>query len=116
MAGKLKLLIGFGAGYVLGARAGRERYEQIVARLDDLRGNPRVQSAATHVRDIAAEKAGEAQDLLKEKMHHAAPGPKHADDRITDGDQAEVPPHGPAGEQEVTGLVTAPVTPPDSPR
>jgi hypothetical protein len=29
MAGNLKLLAGLGAGYVLGARAGRERYERI---------------------------------------------------------------------------------------
>ncbi len=29
MRGKLGLMIGLGAGYVLGTRAGRERYEQI---------------------------------------------------------------------------------------
>jgi hypothetical protein len=27
---KLSLLVGFGIGYVLGARAGRERYEELV--------------------------------------------------------------------------------------
>lgn len=29
MKGKVGLIVGLGAGYVLGARAGRERYEQI---------------------------------------------------------------------------------------
>jgi hypothetical protein len=36
MAGKLTLLVGFGAGYVLGARAGRERYDQIVGKAQEL--------------------------------------------------------------------------------
>ena len=35
-ASKLALLVGAAAGYVLGARAGRERYEQIAARAADV--------------------------------------------------------------------------------
>jgi hypothetical protein len=31
MKGKIALVVGGAAGYVLGARAGRERYEQIVS-------------------------------------------------------------------------------------
>ena len=56
MAGKLKLLVGFGAGYVLGARAGRERYDQIAGKAQELWRDPRVQ-----------EKAGQAQQVVKEK-------------------------------------------------
>jgi hypothetical protein len=59
MAGKLTVLAGFGAGYVLGAKAGRERYEQIAGKAQELWRDPRVQ-----------QKAGQAQQLVKDK----APG------------------------------------------
>ena len=60
MVGKLKLLVGFGAGYVLGARAGRERYDQIAGKAQELWSDPRVQ-----------EKAGQAQQVVKEKASQA---------------------------------------------
>ncbi len=37
MIKKLTLATGFAAGYVLGAKAGRERYEEIVTRVNGLR-------------------------------------------------------------------------------
>lgn len=43
---KLSFLAGFGAGYVLGARAGRERYEQIRRAWDNAKDDPRLQSVA----------------------------------------------------------------------
>src|SRR4051795_9951079 len=43
---KLSFLAGFGAGYVLGARAGRERYEQIRRAYQHAKDDPRLQSAA----------------------------------------------------------------------
>ena len=63
MVGKLKWLVGFGAGYVLGARAGRERYDQIAGRAQELWSDPRVQ-----------EKAGQAQQVVKEKVGNKANG------------------------------------------
>ncbi len=128
MAGKLRFLLGFGAGYVLGARAGRERYEQIITKVQSVRDNPTVRAKAAEVRDVAAEQASQAQTLVKEKADevvdaatakfqsgHTDAGDR-TDTRPTAGDEAEVPPTGPAGEHEVTGLVTAPVAPPDAPR
>jgi uncharacterized protein DUF2267 len=47
----------FGTGYVLGTRAGRERYHQIVASWHRLMGNPAVQQAAERGRRLA-EQAG----------------------------------------------------------
>ena len=44
MAFKTGFIVGAAAGYVLGARAGRERYEQIVAAVKGFMGNDRVQS------------------------------------------------------------------------
>lgn len=43
---KLPFLLGFGAGYVLGARAGRERYEQIRRAWAHAKDDPRLQSVA----------------------------------------------------------------------
>lgn len=43
MALKAGLVIGFGAGYVLGAKAGRERYEQIVEAFNGVVSRPEVQ-------------------------------------------------------------------------
>ena len=40
MAFKRGLIVGFGVGYVLGARAGRERYQQIVTWWHRFTGNP----------------------------------------------------------------------------
>ena len=40
---KSGFLVGFGAGYVLGAKAGQERYQQIVDATKSLRENPGVQ-------------------------------------------------------------------------
>lgn len=60
MAGKLSFIIGLGAGYVLGARSGRERYEQIAAKAQQRWRDPRVQ-----------EKAGQAGQVVKEKVGSA---------------------------------------------
>ena len=64
---KLTILLAGGIGYVLGARAGRERYEQIrrVATRD--KENPTVQSAASS----AADAAREAAPVVKDKVTNA---------------------------------------------
>jgi hypothetical protein len=43
---KATFVLGFAAGYTLGAKAGRERYEQIMRTARGLSENPAVQSAA----------------------------------------------------------------------
>ena len=72
MKGKLGVLIGFGAGYVLGARAGRERYEQIVDELRRVRNDPRVQRAADQAMGVAAEQAQHVRDAAADKAHQVA--------------------------------------------
>jgi hypothetical protein len=54
---KLTLLIAVGIGYVLGTRAGRERYEQIKKTFLNVKDDPRVQSAASTVAETAKEQA-----------------------------------------------------------
>lgn len=62
MIGKLfnRFTLGFAAGYVLGARAGRERYEQIQRWWSSLMGNPTLKQAAQR----AGEAGGQATSKL----------------------------------------------------
>lgn len=46
MMGLIKTGIGFGLGYVLGARAGRQRYEQLLDEARRLSEHPKVQEAS----------------------------------------------------------------------
>jgi hypothetical protein len=69
---KIPLLIAAGAGYVLGARAGRERYEQIKAQAQKVARNPKVQDTAHQVQDAAAAQATAAAGVVKEKVTDAA--------------------------------------------
>ncbi|HSP38474.1 MAG TPA: hypothetical protein VLR26_12045 [Frankiaceae bacterium] len=55
---RLTFLLGVGAGYVLGARAGRERYDALMRSFRDAKEQPGVQSAAGVV---AAQASGLAQ-------------------------------------------------------
>jgi hypothetical protein len=61
---KTTMLIVGAAGYVLGARAGRERYEQIRGAAQRVARDPRVQrrtqEAQTVVKDKVSEAAGQA--------------------------------------------------------
>ena len=52
----LKFLLGAAVGYVLGARAGHERYEQLVRTYQRLSDHPAVQGAAGVVRARVDEK------------------------------------------------------------
>ena len=57
---KLSFLVGLGAGYVLGARAGRERYDQIAGKAQGVWRDPRVQEKADQAQHLVKEKASEA--------------------------------------------------------
>jgi hypothetical protein len=74
MTGKLKWLVGFGAGYVLGARAGRERYDRIAARAQELWSDPRVQAKAGRAQQLVMDKADRAQQVVKDKVGEKTSG------------------------------------------
>jgi hypothetical protein len=65
---KLMMLVALAAGYVLGARAGRERYDQIMGLMTKVKDNPRVQSTAHQAVDLAKEQA----PVVADKVTHAA--------------------------------------------
>ena len=65
---KLLLLAVGATGYVLGTRAGRERYEQIKGMAVKVKDDPRVQEKAHQATDLAKEKA----PVVKDKVVSAA--------------------------------------------
>lgn len=65
---KLLVLAAGATGYVLGARAGRGRYDQIAEQAQRFRSNPRVQKVAQDAQHVAREKA----PIVGEKLSGAA--------------------------------------------
>ena len=68
MAGKISCLVGLGAGYVLGARSGRERYDQIASKAQGMWRDPRVQEKVAQTGQLAKDKAGEASSKITDKV------------------------------------------------
>jgi hypothetical protein len=96
MAGNLKLVAGLAAGYVLGARAGRERYERIVEASRRLAERPEIRELTGKVRaglGAGLEKAaGTASDRLQQvRGEDSGSGgqPRAASDRPEAGERPQ---------------------------
>ncbi len=83
---KLLFLVAIAAGYVLGARAGRQRYEQIKQMFVKVKDDPRVQSAAHSAADTARQQAPVVKDKITAAASTAAdkvrPSSSSADDEL----------------------------------
>jgi hypothetical protein len=115
-------IVGLGVGFVLGARAGRERYEQLVKLTRKAKDSPAVQQAAGAVQAQAAgivktttgkvaermpkltesarSKAGAARSKVESTLHDRGVGGKNSHDRTaSDGHYSSAPdaPGGPPG-------------------
>ena len=64
MKGKILFVVGLGVGYVLGARAGRERYEQIRQAAEDVWNQPKVQEGVGTVKEFAMSRVGDVSDAV----------------------------------------------------
>jgi hypothetical protein len=87
MGRKTSFLIGLGAGYVLGARAGRQRYEEIARWWNQLTGNPTIQRAAGRTKDLASDGAKRGLSVVQQGVEKAGDAVKsrlHMGDRETD--------------------------------
>jgi DNA-directed RNA polymerase subunit H (RpoH/RPB5) len=62
-----KFTVGFGAGYVLGAKAGRERYEQIVQLWNRVAGNPTVRQAAERGKAVVGDAGSKLASRVQER-------------------------------------------------
>lgn len=67
MRGKILFATGLAVGYVLGTRAGRERYEQLKRAAQGFWNDPRVQRRVDQVEDFVREKAPEVADLVSDR-------------------------------------------------
>jgi F0F1-type ATP synthase membrane subunit b/b' len=68
MAFKVGLVSGFAAGYYLGAKAGRQRYEQMNQALSKLRRSDAVDSATEKAKTVVGEKVESAKNLVESKV------------------------------------------------
>lgn len=83
--GKLSFIVGMAAGYVLGARAGRPRYEQIKTRAGKVWSSEPVQSK---VGDVSAAARTKAAPFVADVVSDAA---RNAGHRMRGGDE-QLPP------------------------
>jgi D-alanyl-D-alanine carboxypeptidase len=66
MRGRLGLFVGFGAGYVLGAKAGTRRYDQMRRLYDNLISSPTVQQMGGRAKEAASTGFVQAKDKASE--------------------------------------------------
>jgi hypothetical protein len=66
MKGKILLLTGLAVGYVLGTRAGRERYEEIKSAANKLWADPRVQKPVKQAEEFVKDKAPEVAEFVSD--------------------------------------------------
>ncbi len=71
MRGKLMFLGGLAAGFVIGARAGREKYEELVRTARKIKESPTVQEAAGVVQEQANRLYSEGKDKVTDKLAHS---------------------------------------------
>lgn len=95
MKGKIGLVVGLGAGYILGTRAGRERYEQIRTQWLKVWNTDQVQDQVEKVKDFVGDKAAAvpgavwtgAVKVVKSVSGNGTPGQK-LDSVIASGKEA----------------------------
>ena len=66
MRGRILLVIGLGAGYVLGAKAGRQRYEQIASAADKVWNSPSVAKQRHEVQHFVETKGPQLVESAKD--------------------------------------------------
>ncbi|MDO9591437.1 MAG: YtxH domain-containing protein [Microcella sp.] len=76
MRGKILFATGMAVGYVLGTRAGRERYEELKRAAQSFWNDPRVKHRVDQVEDFVKEKAPEVAEFVSD-------GAKKVVDQVT---------------------------------
>ena len=72
MGFKRGLIVGFGVGYVLGAKAGKERYEELREAWDRFMGNPTVRSVVERGREVVESGAQKSLHVVEEGVRKAS--------------------------------------------
>ena len=84
MRGRLGLFVGFGAGYVLGAKAGTERYEQLRRLYENMLASPGFQRASGKAKGAVETGFEQAKDKASEGVNKVSDAVK--DRRSGNGD------------------------------
>ena len=69
---KTGAIVGFGIGYMQGAKAGRQRYEQIQQKMKKVSESPTVKKAIEPMKPMVAAKLESGKDLMGSVMSKAA--------------------------------------------
>ena len=72
MKRKNALVLGFAAGYVLGAKAGRERYEQILKVARGISSNPAIRQVIDETKDLADAGGAKARGKMADQLRDAS--------------------------------------------
>jgi len=99
MRGKLMFLGGLAAGFVLGTRAGREKYNELVMNARKVWDHPTVQEAAGVVQAQANRLYAEGKETVSDKLSHTKVGERLSTTRTAERDA-------------LAGATTAPETTP----
>jgi hypothetical protein len=123
MMGKILFLAGAATGYVLGSKAGRQAYDQIKGKAQDLWGDPNVQKVVSQAGQAAKDAATVAQskisgaakdakkDTSSDSMSTSTDTPVVSTTATEDGFREEIPVVPPTtfGAPGTTGTTTPPV-------
>ncbi|MEU8251179.1 YtxH domain-containing protein [Nonomuraea sp. NPDC048916] len=82
---RMTFVVGLAVGYVLGSRAGRERYEQIKQTAQRVADNPKVQGAAGLVGAQVSKAAEVARHRVGDTLQHRIPFLGEKEHRTDDG-------------------------------
>lgn len=91
MMGKILFLAGAATGYVLGSKAGRQAYEQIKGKAQDLWGDPNVQKVVSQAGQAAKDAATVAQSKIQGAAKEAKDTQKDSDKDTSSGTSFQVP-------------------------
>ena len=92
---RLGLVTGFAAGYYLGSRAGRQRYDQINRTLSKVKRSPAFEQAADQVKTVVEEGVEKARTLIETRAGNGhGYGPEDASSVIVTDETAATPPAG----------------------
>jgi len=105
---KIVTLAAAATGYVLGTRAGRQRYEQISTQAQKLWQDPRVQKAASDARETAAAKAPVVKDKVSKMTGGKVGGTSNGSSDMGTSSTSTTP----STSTSATTPVPPPVTPP----
>ncbi|MGK5674399.1 hypothetical protein ACSNOB_16355 [Micromonospora sp. URMC 106] len=115
MRGKIMFLGGLAAGFVLGARAGREKYEELVIRGRKVLDHPTVQEAAGVAQAQATRLYSEGKDKLGQSKLGEKLGTNGNKQELTAADDAFAGTPATVGAKTSTGSSSATTTPRNKP-